>query len=110
MAFFDIHALRKEGYKIRIVHHRFTIWGQLFPAWEFQAKTLHQSPSGKGGRTDIELTTPGGVNYTAAACCNLVDNFNHKLGNQICLGRIFKKIENDRKSSECSADPQHALS
>lgn len=76
----SIHQLRKSGYKVRVKHER--ILDDL------------QTVSPRGGRTVIELTTPDQQTFKGEAMCNAkVDNFNKKIANQICLGRIFKQIK-----------------
>ena len=49
--------------------------------------------SARGGSTTIELTTPD-KRYTVSgtAVCSLEDNFNHKTGNFIALGRALKEL------------------
>jgi hypothetical protein len=74
-----IQQLRKEGYKVRVMHGRIT------------GKSGAISP--RGGTTVIELTTPQGTTVIAKAECSYKDNFNRRVGNQIALGRAINMIE-----------------
>jgi hypothetical protein len=46
----------------------------------------------RGGSTTIEITTPEGVTAIGKAVCSLEDNFNHRVGNAIALGRALSQI------------------
>ena len=87
----SIHQLRKQGYKIRVIHFRLP-----GPQPIQKLRESKTPPESKGGITRIELTTPDGKDYQAEAKCSKQDSFNRRIGNQICLGRIFKQIENSR--------------
>jgi len=50
--------------------------------------------SARGGSTTIELTTPDKQHTVfGEAVCSLEDNFDHKVGNSIALGRALKELE-----------------
>ncbi len=107
-----IHELRKEGFKLRILHSRY--YGlisaeaprlisnfeireskhDLGQFWPFRVGVL-----GKGGRTEIDLLTPDGRQYKASTDCSKTDNFNRKRGIKICLGRIQKQMDQELKPS-----------
>lgn len=75
----NIHELRKNGYKVRVIHGRITgSNGQISP---------------RGGTTVIELTNPKGKTVIAKAECSKKDNWNRKVGNQIALGRAFEALD-----------------
>lgn len=75
----SIKELRRAGYKVRVYH----------------ARDFHNSVvSPKGGKTTIEITTPNKQHTVVAeALCSVEDNFNHKLGNSIAVGRALEKLK-----------------
>jgi hypothetical protein len=77
-----IQQLRKDGYKVRVLHSRI-----------FKSIILPQlSPT--GGETIIQITTPDGkITVEGRAICSDKDNFNRKTGNFIALGRAMKQIQ-----------------
>lgn len=106
-----VEQLRKNGYKVRVMHERFQFqpwvklshppkdyspWGPLRPQFELKPPVRAQ----KGGRTTIEITAPNGKNYSGVALCSKEDSFDRKKGVKICLGRIAKKIEEEIKNNE----------
>jgi hypothetical protein len=48
--------------------------------------------SNKGGSTTITVTAPSGASATGKAVCSLEDNFNHRIGNSIALGRALQQL------------------
>lgn len=92
-----IHALRRANIKCKIGHYRYV--QSKFVNWLFSPTELKNAKNAtilpRGGKTSIKITLPNGKNYESIAQCNLTDNFNHKIANQICLGRIKKQMEKD---------------
>jgi hypothetical protein len=82
-----IKSLRQQGYKVRVIHKRFSVKVPKIMGFAHEI-------SAKGGTTVIEITTPD-KQYTVSgtAVCSLEDNFNHKTGNFIALGRALKQLE-----------------
>jgi hypothetical protein len=75
-----IKKLRQTGFKVRVIHAR------LFE------KNLN-IPSGKGGTTTIEITTPDKqFNAEGFSKCSKEDSYNRKLGNSIALGRAVQNL------------------
>jgi hypothetical protein len=75
-----IKKLRQSGFKVRVIHSR------LFE------KNLN-IPSGKGGTTTIEITTPDKqYNAEGFSKCSKEDSYNRKLGNSIALGRAIQNL------------------
>jgi hypothetical protein len=106
---FSIYELRKRGYKVRCLHQRFsndgyklasnckhraTKWDYLQPQRELKgAKSNEPIIFPRGGRTQIDITTPDKKNFTAVTYCSLEDNFCRQVGIQYCLKRL--------KETEC---------
>jgi hypothetical protein len=75
-----VHDLRKNGYKVRVLHFRKwddRVLAELYP---------------KGGSTVVQITTPEGENFQATALCSNEDRYNKKIGVKIALGRIKNKL------------------
>ena len=90
-----IKELRRAGYKVRVMHTRFSQMKKRIDG-------VHLEVLAKGGSTTIEVTTPDGKhNVIGKAVCSLEDNFNRKIGNSIALGRALQWL-NDVKH----IDPQ----
>jgi hypothetical protein len=72
---------------VRVIHKRNTIKIQ-------KVMGVAHEVSARGGSTTIELTTPD-KRYTVSgkSICSMEDNFNHKVGNSIALGRALKELE-----------------
>lgn len=85
-----IKELRQSGYKVRVYHERDTISVQTISGI---AKFLNA----RGGRTEIELTTPEGRTEIAESRCSKKENFCRKTGNKIALERVFEKLNNNNK-------------
>jgi hypothetical protein len=81
----SIKELRQNGYKVRVHHHRDVTYQQ-----RIDGSVAIFSP--KGGRTNIEISTPDGKNYAGSSLCSSQDSWNRKLGNQIALGRAVSQM------------------
>ncbi len=82
-----IKDLRRQGYKVRVIHKRNSIKVQKIMG-------VAHEVSARGGSTTIELTTPDKQHTVSGmSVCSLEDNFNHKVGNSIALGRALKELE-----------------
>jgi hypothetical protein len=82
-----IKDLRRQGYKVRVIHKRHTIKVQKIMGFAYEV-------SAKGGTTFIEITTPDKQHtVSGSAKCSLEDNFNRKVANAIAVGRALKKLE-----------------
>ena len=82
-----IKDLRRQGYKVRVMHKRNSIEVQKIMG-------IAHEISARGGSTTIELTTPDKQHtVSGTAVCSLEDNFNHKTGNFIALGRALKELQ-----------------
>ena len=82
----SIKNLRQSGWKVRVLHER-----NYFLKNRFDGNSTEVSA--KGGRTEIQLTSPDGkVNVSGKAICSEEDNFNRKVGNAIALGRAWNLV------------------
>lgn len=108
-----IQSLRKRGYKLRVTHKRIIDFKPfqsliskqrnpldlLQPPIPVVARVTKADKKAKlypfiyekGGETTIEVTGLDGITRQATASCSIKDAFNRKLGNHICLARLFKK-------------------
>lgn len=75
MSEFTVEGLRKNGYKVRVHHHR---------------KMVASVAAARGGKTVVEVTTPDGTTFVGIARCSRKENFNKKMGVRIALGRALK--------------------
>lgn len=80
-----VEKLRKNNYKVRVIHSRRTEHGVVLPYYIVRGKPL----DAKGGSTRVEITTPNGQELSAEARCSNKDNFNRKTGLAIALGRAL---------------------
>jgi hypothetical protein len=84
-----IQQLRKEGYKIRVIHERIVKLEE--DRRDLSARLVAQP---RGGKTIIEVTTPNQEHSVfAVAECSKKDNFNRKIGNRVALRRAFQQLE-----------------
>lgn len=83
-----IYELRKLGHKVRVHHLRF-----LGDSLEQYHKDFMYALKAKGGRTQIEITTPYGATVKGVADCSRKENFNRKVGLTIALGRALNQLE-----------------
>lgn len=91
-----VESLRKSGSKVRVMHQRYSIDGQLHPIRYFRDNSFQNLLSPKGGRTDIQITTTDGKDYQVQSFCNKVDAFNRKLAIRICMGRFEKQLNENQ--------------
>ena len=83
-----IKDLRRQGYKVRVMHARHHVTKQKISGTVLDL-------SARGGSTTIELTTPDKQHTVfGKAVCSLDDNFNRKLGNSIAIGRALQQLKN----------------
>lgn len=98
-----VHELRKNGWKVKVGHHRLI--------YRFCSKTGHKSKkialmkdwvennqdyylSPKGGLTTVHLTSAdGNTNIHTSSRCLEEDYYNNKVGLKIAIGRAISKIE-----------------
>lgn len=74
-----VQNLRKDGYKVRVLHHRRDdnrVLGGVHP---------------KGGMTVVQITTPDGRELEGRAECSKKDLYNKKLGVRMAIGRAMFK-------------------
>lgn len=71
-----VSDLRKNGYKVRVLHYR--IQDHRFLGEYFA----------KGGETVVQITTPDG-DFEGRAKCSKKDLYNKKLGVKIAIGRAL---------------------
>ena len=85
-----VKELRQSGYKVKIIHFR----EEGFTKHEFcgTPKIL-----AKGGRTELLLMSPEGIQIKAEAKCSNRDNYCRRTGVAISLGRALKELEWQRK-------------
>lgn len=101
-----IQELRKDGYKVRVLHNR--LYNGYYK-WQVGSKSTSDhgygpiDPDTKGGSTQIVVDSPSGEHYEGLAICSKKENYNKKLGVRIALGRcnikqplyVQTEIEND---------------
>lgn len=68
-----VSYLRKNGYKVAVIHHR--------------KKDKDGTVKPKGGRTVLIIDSPTGEHFEGVAKCSNEDNYDKKLGIRIALGR-----------------------
>lgn len=85
-----VKELRQSGYKIKIIHFR----EEGFTKHEFCGTPMTLA---KGGRTELLLMSPEGIQIKAEAKCSEKDNYCRKVGVAIALGRALKNLEWQRK-------------
>lgn len=87
-----VKSLRQKGYKVRVIHSRRIRQIQKMDG-------ISEELDAKGGMTQIELTNPSKtISVWAEAKCSNEDSFNHKVGNQIALGRAIKLLNEKEKA------------
>lgn len=87
-----IHSLRKQGYKVRVLHERIyngIYAGKLYPIHACRNENL----SAKGGKTHIDVTSPENKTVSGEAVCRPDETFNRKLAIKIALGRALKSLQ-----------------
>jgi hypothetical protein len=94
----SIHELRKQGYKVRVTHHRYVSHDPDFHYVQLVRLTkedkklrkyTHILP--KGGYTNLEVTAEFKTDkptHSTNAICSSQDAFNRKFGLQLCLNRL----------------------
>lgn len=108
MSMKTVHDLRKNGWKVKVGHHR--LFYRFNPKTGVKSKKIvlvddslkSQSElpdnfflSPKGGVTKLHITSPDGVtNLYTLSYCNENDYYNKKTGVKIALGRALKEINN----------------
>lgn len=75
-----VSYLRKNGYKVAVIHHR--------------NKDKNGTVKPKGGKTVLIIDSPIGEHFEGTAKCSNEDNYDKKLGIRIALGRsgVIKSI------------------
>jgi hypothetical protein len=101
-----IQELKNRGYKVKVRHFRyggikivdavnlptnFVAVCPLLPEKEIAGPNRYP----RGGKTVVQVTSPGGKDYDAVAECSLKDGFDRKRGVRICLGRIEQEIQSE---------------
>ncbi len=90
---FTIKQLRQAGFKVRVIHQR-----EFDSIYKISGE--YKNLRARGGRTTIQITTPDKQQtVTGVSLCSELDNFNHKIGNQIALGRALQQLKNVDLSS-----------
>lgn len=101
-----VHELRKNGWKVKVGHHRLVYrfdpkTGKkhkkfvLFKDWSSNNNGFFLSP--KGGVTKIHVTSPDGEsNLFGLSYCLEADYYSNKTGLKIAFGRILKELENPK--------------
>lgn len=94
----SIHELRKQGYKVRVTHHRYikhnkddksVVLTRLTKADKKERRYGYIHP--KGGYTNLEVTAEFKTDkptHSTNAICSTQDAFNRKFALQLCLNRL----------------------
>ena len=91
-----IQELKSRGYSVAVRHLRYPVSSRVkmdFNLYPQSKMTVHPSP--RGGQTEVSLMSPDGKKAFGVARCNLVDNFNRRLGVRKALGRAWSNIQNN---------------
>lgn len=84
----NIQQLRKNGYKVRVLHNR--LYNGYYK-WQVGNKPNYGGgpidPDSKGGSTSIIIDSPTGEHFEGHAICSTKDNYDKKMGVRIALGR-----------------------
>lgn len=78
----SVKSLRKNGWKVMVLHHRVNddrILGAILP---------------KGGKTEVIIDSPCGEHFEGIAVCSSDDLYNKKMGVKIALGRALFNSNN----------------
>lgn len=99
----SVEQLRKNGFKVRIMHWRnvnkeakSNKEQNLLSASKFYRRG--DTFSLKGGKTIVELTSPGNKNVRGVSQCSYQDNFTYKIGTQIAVKNALEQLKTPRKS------------
>lgn len=99
-----VKSLREAGYKVRVFHDRILskkslecvgmhidFFGNQEAVFAYRAATPTGNPRfvEKGGRTQVDILTPGGKSLTGESLCSKHDNYSRKEGVRIALLRAF---------------------
>lgn len=110
----SVEFLRQSGYKVCVIHSRY-FYNELTKLSEIRARIdLANERSGfdeagrpkfdwchenhidpMGGCTEVILTTPQGLSYSATARVKPDAAFNYRVGRNIAIGRCFADIRED---------------
>lgn len=111
----QIEALKKQGYKIKITHYRYTTDGRMRPRRRIdeinKSKYAHIplviEPC--GGTVEAEVETSEGIRVVGRSYCSLLDNFNRKIGTKMAFGRAMKEIGELARAKEVARAEEAAL-
>jgi hypothetical protein len=110
----SIESLRQAGFKVCVIHSRY-FYNELTKLSEIRARidlaneTCGSDEAGRpkfdwchenhidpmGGSTEVILTTPQGLSYSATARVKSDQPFNYRIGRNIAIGRCFADIRED---------------
>lgn len=100
---YTVQNLRKAGHKIKIHHQRFIqifippkLIKQLRPLFQIRADKQQNLLCANGGQTDIHILMKEGKEYSFTTTCSKKDAFNRKRALLIVLGRLEKKLMEDK--------------
>jgi hypothetical protein len=82
----SIHAMRKNGWKIRVIHGYVQELKKTLDIFEVISHLSDRF-------TRIEITCPQKLNAYGEAFCSVKDQYNRKLGNRIALARALKNYQ-----------------
>lgn len=86
----SVAELRKQGYKVKVIHER-----KLIHHSAIAGEKVEVCPT--GGRTIVHVTPPihDDMIISGVAECSKNDAYNRKLGVKIALGRALKKYQHE---------------
>jgi len=103
---FSVKELREKNFKVQVLHSRYSEadfdrivsktrdnkykLAFLNSMRYFRESNRQIIPSSRGGKTEILVTSPEGVNYRGIAICSVTDGFCKKTGIKIALQRLVK--------------------
>lgn len=87
-----IESLRKNGFKVRVIHYRYHPDSKdFFSKHEEDERGLPSSErSSFGGFTKVEVTTPDGETLVGKFNFSKSVQFNHKIAVKAAIGRALK--------------------
>lgn len=96
-----VQELRSQGYRVRVSHFRYPAPGigwneEPLPQSVLRENGFEFEP--RGGRTEIEVTTPDGQTFSGVAKCHPKDNFNKRIAVTKALNRALGIPKHEERS------------
>ena len=106
-----LDGLRASGHKVKVRHFRWTELKSYGGKWvvsllmeRYKLKGIigkHYRVHPFGGRVEVTITCPAGVQYHGHADCSMKDNFVSNIGTIKALSRAKAEMERDGHACTC---------